>query len=47
MSDKPTTIRIRPSIKNKLDQEGSKGETYEEIINRVLLELWEYRRRCG
>jgi phosphohistidine swiveling domain-containing protein/(2Fe-2S) ferredoxin len=34
--EKPTTLWIKPSTKAKLDKIGSKGETYDEIINRLI-----------
>ncbi len=36
MKDK-TTIQITKELKDKLDSLGKKGETYEEIITRLLL----------
>jgi hypothetical protein len=38
-----TTIRISKYTKEKLDVEGKKNESYEDIILRVLIELNERR----
>jgi len=34
--DKITSIRVRESTKRKLDEKGVRGESYEEIIIRLL-----------
>lgn len=38
-----TTIKISNYIKEKLDKEGKKNESYEDIILRLLIELNERR----
>jgi hypothetical protein len=38
-----TTIKISKYTKSKLDEVGKKGESYEDIILRVLIELNERR----
>jgi transcriptional regulator len=36
MAKDVTTVRISTELRNKLKKLGSKGETYEEIIERIL-----------
>ena len=43
MSDEWTMIPVRKSTREKLKDIGRKGETYDEIINR-LIEFW--REKC-
>ena len=38
MEEKITTIRIREFTKSKLDTVGKKGESYEDIILRLIIE---------
>jgi hypothetical protein len=47
VKDQNPSIKISQSTKSKLDQMGAKNETYDQIIDKVIDELLEYRRRCG
>ena len=42
-----TTIGLTRKTKKRFDEFGVKGETDEELLNRIMNELTEYRRRCG
>jgi hypothetical protein len=42
-----TTIGVSRKTKKRFDSFGCKGETDEELLNRIMNELEEYRRRCG
>jgi hypothetical protein len=41
MGDKFTTIRVSKSIKDKLKSMGKKGETYDDVLRRILAALEE------
>ena len=45
--DRTTTIALKQYQKDMLDKEGLRGETYNDILERLLRELKDYRRRCG
>jgi len=45
--DRTTTIALKQYQKDMLDKEGLRGETYSDILERLLRELKDYRRRCG
>lgn len=34
--DKKTTVQVTQKTKNKLNEIGKKGETYDEIINKLI-----------
>ena len=38
-----TTIQLSKFLKSKLDELGKKGETYEQIILRLIIEICERR----
>lgn len=42
-----TTLGIRKKTKERFNAFGAKGETDDELLNRIMDELLEYRRRCG
>ncbi|MFA5693289.1 MAG: hypothetical protein WC907_06680 [Acholeplasmataceae bacterium] len=46
-NNKTTTIALKQYQKDMLDKEGLRGETYSDILERLLRELKDYRRRCG
>lgn len=42
-----TTLGISKKTKTRFNGFGNKGETDDELLNRIMDELIEYRRRCG
>ena len=42
-----TTIKISKYTKNKLDELGKKGESYEDIILRIIIEIIERRSKIN
>jgi hypothetical protein len=44
MNKKTATIKIEPETRDRLKELGKKGETYDEIIMRLILHLKRMRR---
>ncbi|MCX6803348.1 MAG: hypothetical protein NTY48_02125 [Candidatus Diapherotrites archaeon] len=45
VEDKITTIKLRGSTREKLAEQGKKGESYDEILNK-LLDIMKEKEQC-
>ena len=43
---KQTTVQLEPGTRDRLKQAGVKGETYDQVMNR-LLDFWEQEHKGG